>query len=97
MADIKVNTESMNSMINRIETNIENLQTTLKNMKKSVDELNNTWEGPNQTTFEEEFKKHYNEMKAVNKSLKVYVSSLKAAKKKYSNCEKEVIQIVKKL
>ena len=94
MADLKINTSSLNKMHKNILETIENLDNLLKEMYKSVNDLHTTWEGPNHERFVSDFKKKYENMKKVNRSLNVYADAVKRAKEQYEKTEEEIMQIM---
>ena len=94
MADISVDTNSINGMTQNINDAVSRLEQTLKQMHESVNELNATWSGPNHDTFISNFEVRYGEMKQVNEMLKKYLESVKKAKKEYVSFESQVEDIV---
>ena len=94
MADISVDTNSINGMTQNINDAVSRLEQTLKQMHESVNELNATWSGSNNDTFILNFKCRYGEVKQVNEMLKKYLESVKKAKKEYVSFESQVEDIV---
>lgn len=94
MADISVDTNSINGMTQNINDAVSHLEQTLKQMHESVNELNATWSGSNHDTFASNFEARYGEMKQVNKMLKKYLESVKKAKKEYVSFESQIEDIV---
>lgn len=94
MADISVDTNSINGMTQNINDAVSRLEQTLKRMHESVKELNATWSGPNHDTFISNFEVRYGEMKQVNEMLKKYLGSVKKAKKEYVSFESQIEDIV---
>ena len=94
MADISVDTNSINGMTQNINDAVSRLEQTLKQMHEGVNELNATWSGPNHDTFISNFEARYGEVKQVNEMLKKYLESVKKAKKEYVSFESQVEDIV---
>ena len=94
MADISVDTNSINGMTQNINDAVSRLEQTLKQMHESVNELNATWSGPNHDTFISNFEARYGEIKQVNEMLKKYRESVKKAKKASVSFESQIEDIV---
>lgn len=95
MADLEVDITEMSALEKKLESAIETLHENLGNLYTSVNELNGTWEGPNHDTFVENFENRYLNMEELEKGLKSYLKALKKARKSYTQCEEDVLQIVR--
>ncbi|MBQ9058008.1 MAG: WXG100 family type VII secretion target [Atopobiaceae bacterium] len=89
-AQVKVNTDSINDMRRRANTELDRFTQAMGEMRSSVDALNATWKGGNHDKFLQTFEERYKQMEELQKMLKNYLSSIDKAVSNYEQCESEV-------
>lgn len=86
----EVETSSLQSTINSMETELENIVNITNRLYASLSELNKTWRGEAHTTFVLQCNKDQQAMSQVISSINDAIEDLEKAKKEYDSCEQSV-------
>ncbi len=94
---VKINTDSLNSDISRIEQTERSIENVKNSINASIRSLNGMWQGPAHDKFEAQFAKDYEAMNEICEMLKDIIGNLKYARKGYDTCEDKVGDIVRSI
>lgn len=91
---ISIDTESIKTLRNEFDTEINTMSASMLKINESVDQLHATWEGPNHDAYVANFQIGYEKMNEMKTALMKFIDILDAAEKKYSQCENKNLERV---
>lgn len=93
--EIEMNTSTLSGDIEALEKLVTELEAQMKKMFGSITELDQMWDGPANTAFNQQFQLDYQSCEAMCKVLRELIDSLKHAREEYDRCEENIDSVIR--
>ena len=97
ITEIEINTSTLGTDIETLETTLGQLEIQVEAMFTSVSELDRMWDGPANDAFNQQFRLDYQICVAMCQTLKELIESLRYAKGEYEKCEQSIDGLIRSI